>query len=73
MWKLIFSSADWPLIDDFLEFVELNCKNAVSKDTWTQLLTFMKTIKKDLSNFDDGTSLKLTHLFAAIFCTCIEY
>ena len=55
MWKLIFSpSSEWPLIDKFLEYVSANCKNAISKDTWTQLLNFMKSTSPDLSNYDEG-------------------
>lgn len=54
MWRLLFSpSAEWPLIDLFLEYVGSNYKNAVSKDTWTQLLNFMKTINADLGNYDE--------------------
>lgn len=54
MWKLLFSpSTEWPLIDLFLEYVGANYKNAVSKDTWTQLLNFMNTINEDLANYDD--------------------
>lgn len=55
MWKLIFSSStEWPLIDKFLEYVSANCKNAISKDTWTQLLNFMRTTSEDLSDYDEG-------------------
>lgn len=62
MWKLIFApSSDWPLIDPFVEYVSANYKNAVSKDTWTQLLNFMKTINADLSNYDEGTAAVLTY------------
>ena len=54
MWRLLFSpSAEWPLIDLFLEYVGSNYKNAVSKDTLTQLLNFMKTINADLGNYDE--------------------
>lgn len=51
MWQLIFSEKPWPLLDLWLEFLQKNHKKAISRDTWIQLLDFIKTFKPDLSDF----------------------
>mmetsp|Transcript_13398 Transcript_13398/g.34367 ORF Transcript_13398/g.34367 Transcript_13398/m.34367 type:complete len:252 (-) Transcript_13398:1458-2213(-) len=54
MWQLIFSSHPWPLVGDWCDFLQEHHNRAISKDTWTQLLDFIKSIKPDFSNFDDN-------------------
>lgn len=55
MWRLLLSEErSWPLINDWCEFLQKHHTNrAISKDTWQQLLDFIKTIKPDFSNFDE--------------------
>jgi DCN1-like protein 1/2 len=55
MWRLLLAEQrHWPLIDEWCEFLQKHHANrAVSKDTWSQLYDFIKTIKPDFSNFDE--------------------
>lgn len=53
MWKLLFSSSrNWELLDEWIDFLETHHNRAISKDTWTQLLDFKRTVQPDFSNFD---------------------
>lgn len=52
MWQLLFEQLGWTLADAWCEFVQKHHRRAVSRDTWVQLLDFIRTIKPDLSNFD---------------------
>ena len=55
MWQLVFGVIEWPLLDDWCEFLTKNHNKAISKDTWTQLLEFVRQVKSDFSNYDmDG-------------------
>mmetsp|Transcript_4791 Transcript_4791/g.8693 ORF Transcript_4791/g.8693 Transcript_4791/m.8693 type:complete len:252 (-) Transcript_4791:144-899(-) len=54
MWQLIFSAHPWPLVDEWCEFLQEHHNRAISKDTWTQLLDFIKSISPDFSNFDEN-------------------
>lgn len=59
MWQLLFSVPEqrWPLIDDWCEFLQKTHSNrAIPKDTWTQLLDFIKSVKPDFSNFDENSA-----------------
>ncbi|KAJ9528545.1 hypothetical protein QJQ45_020474 [Haematococcus lacustris] len=58
MWQLLFpADRPWPLLDDWCEFLtKQHGGKAISKDTWTQLLDFIRTVKPDLSNFDPDNS-----------------
>lgn len=52
MWQLLFSVPEqrWPLIDDWCEFLQKTHSNrAIPKDTWTQLLDFIKVRLGELS------------------------
>ncbi|MEW5308695.1 MAG: hypothetical protein WDW38_000634 [Sanguina aurantia] len=58
MWQLLFSGDQaWPLIADWCAFLEgSHAGKAISKDTWSQLLDFAKTVKADFSNYDDNSA-----------------
>ncbi|PNH02714.1 DCN1-like protein 1 [Tetrabaena socialis] len=60
MWRLLFSAVpgqQWPLVGEWCSFLERAHKGkAVPKDTWLQLLDFVKSVKPDLSNFDEHSS-----------------
>ena len=42
MWQLLFTQRPWPLLDAWCSFLQTHHKHAISKDTWTQLLDFIK-------------------------------
>jgi len=55
MWRLVFGVREWSLLDDWCEFLGKNHNKAISRDTWTQLLEFVRQVKSDFSNYDmDG-------------------
>ncbi|GJN29203.1 hypothetical protein PR202_gb17401 [Eleusine coracana subsp. coracana] len=53
MWQLLFAERQWPLIDHWCEFLQVRHNKTISRDTWTQLLEFVKTIDPQLSNYDE--------------------
>lgn len=57
MWQLLLGSVrPWALIDEWLEFLNKHHNRAISKDTWSQLYDFIKTVKPDFSNFDENSA-----------------
>ncbi|XP_072990707.1 uncharacterized protein [Typha latifolia] len=52
MWQLLFAEKHWPLVDHWCEFLQVRHNKAISRDTWSQLLEFVKTIDPQLSNYD---------------------
>ncbi|XP_021864451.1 uncharacterized protein [Spinacia oleracea] len=52
MWKLLFAEKHWPLIDHWCEFLQARHNKAISRDTWAQLLEFVRTVDPQLSNYD---------------------
>jgi hypothetical protein len=43
MWELLLSGQRaWPLLEEWCEFLRKHHNRAISKDTWTQLLDFIK-------------------------------
>ncbi|KAG6504149.1 hypothetical protein ZIOFF_036480 [Zingiber officinale] len=53
MWQLLFAEWHWPLVDHWCQFLQLKHNKAISRDTWSQLLEFAKTIDLQLSNYDE--------------------
>ncbi|XBI79612.1 hypothetical protein VPH35_089018 [Triticum aestivum] len=53
MWRLLFAERHWPLIDHWCQFLQVRHNKAISRDTWSQLLEFVKTIDPQLSNYDE--------------------
>ncbi|GFR46472.1 hypothetical protein Agub_g8049 [Astrephomene gubernaculifera] len=61
MWQLLLASPSvpeqrWPLIDDWCDFLTQHHNRAISRDTWVQLLDFIKSVKPDFSNFDENSA-----------------
>ncbi|KAG0464326.1 hypothetical protein HPP92_020395 [Vanilla planifolia] len=52
MWQLLFAEKQWPLIDHWCDFLQARHNKSITKDTWSQLLEFVKTIDPLLSNYD---------------------
>ena len=42
MWRLLFSAQPWPLCDAWCAFLEKHHGRAISRDTWVQLLDFVR-------------------------------
>ncbi|EER89486.1 hypothetical protein BDA96_10G116800 [Sorghum bicolor] len=53
MWQLLFAERNWPLLEHWCQFLQVRHNKAISRDTWAQLLEFVKTIDPQLSNYDD--------------------
>lgn len=43
----------WPLIDDFLEFLQSSKYKVLNRDQWCNVLEFSRSINPDLSNYDE--------------------
>ncbi|KAL2897137.1 DCN1-like protein 1 [Bienertia sinuspersici] len=52
MWQLLFAEKQWPLIDHWCQFLQDRHNKAISRDTWAQLLEFVRTVDPQLSNYD---------------------
>ncbi|WMV59484.1 hypothetical protein MTR67_052869 [Solanum verrucosum] len=51
LWHLLFAELEWPLIDQWCEFIQERHNKAISRDVWLQLLEFAKTVDATLSNY----------------------
>ncbi|KAK9125360.1 hypothetical protein Scep_014206 [Stephania cephalantha] len=52
MWQLLFAEKQWPLVDCWCQFLQARHNKAISRDTWSQLLEFARTVNPTLSNYD---------------------
>ncbi|RVW36799.1 DCN1-like protein 1 [Vitis vinifera] len=52
MWQLLFAEKQWALVDHWCQFLQARHNKAISRDTWSQLLEFAKTVDPSLSNYD---------------------
>ncbi|KAJ6350521.1 hypothetical protein OIU78_006644 [Salix suchowensis] len=52
MWQLLFAEKQWPLVDHWCQFLQAQHNKAISRDTWSQLLEFARTVDPTLSNYD---------------------
>ncbi|KAL5719727.1 hypothetical protein ACHQM5_012692 [Ranunculus cassubicifolius] len=52
MWQLLFAEKQWPLVEHWCQFLQVKHNKAISRDTWSQLLEFAKTVDSTLSNYD---------------------
>ncbi|PIM99518.1 hypothetical protein CDL12_27985 [Handroanthus impetiginosus] len=52
MWQLLFAEKQWPLVDHWCQFLQARHNKAISRDTWSQLLEFARTVDPALSNYD---------------------
>lgn len=57
MWQLLFAemTPKWPWVDQWCEFLEEKHNKAISKDTWTQLLDFVRKVDPSMLNLDKET------------------
>ncbi|KDD75809.1 cullin [Helicosporidium sp. ATCC 50920] len=56
MWHILLPKKRWRYVEEWCDFLKRNHNMAISKDTWMQLLEFIRTIKPDFSNYDEGGS-----------------
>ncbi|KAA0062796.1 DCN1-like protein 2 isoform X2 [Cucumis melo var. makuwa] len=52
MWQLLFAEKQWLLVDHWCQFLQARHNKAISRDTWSQLLEFARTVEPTLSNYD---------------------
>ncbi|XP_021901430.1 DCN1-like protein 2 isoform X1 [Carica papaya] len=52
MWQLLFAERQWLLVDHWCQFLQARHNKAISRDTWSQLLEFARTVDSALSNYD---------------------
>ncbi|GAA0167356.1 ubiquitin-protein ligase [Lithospermum erythrorhizon] len=52
MWQLLFAEKQWPLVDHWCQFLQARHNKAISRDTWSQLLEFARSIDPALTNYD---------------------
>ncbi|KAF5477272.1 hypothetical protein F2P56_003922 [Juglans regia] len=52
MWQLLFAEKQWPLVDHWCQFLQARHNKAISRDTWSQLLEFARTVGPTLSDYD---------------------
>lgn len=52
MWQLLFAEKQWPFVDHWCQFLQAKHNKAISRDTWSQLLEFARTVGPALSNYD---------------------
>ncbi|EXB62633.1 hypothetical protein L484_023928 [Morus notabilis] len=52
MWQLLFAEKQWPLVEHWCQFLQARHNKAISRDTWSQLLEFARTVDPSLSNYD---------------------
>eukprot|EP01117_Protostelium_nocturnum_P005373 TRINITY_DN1954_c0_g1_i1.p1 TRINITY_DN1954_c0_g1~~TRINITY_DN1954_c0_g1_i1.p1 ORF type:complete len:417 (+),score=151.64 TRINITY_DN1954_c0_g1_i1:985-2235(+) len=53
---IILKPKNWPLLPQFLEFLQAENKKAMSRDQWQQLWHFMNQFPVDLKSYDSGSS-----------------
>ncbi|KAK3025090.1 hypothetical protein RJ639_044330, partial [Escallonia herrerae] len=52
MWQLLFAEKEWPLVEHWCQFLQARHNKAISRDTWSQLLEFARTVDPALTNYD---------------------
>ena len=56
LWQLLLPPARWVHGEAWCAFVAASGVKVISKDTWTQLLDFVRTIQPDMGNYDAENS-----------------
>lgn len=61
MWRLLLGEGTprpggaWPLLERWLAFLKkAHAGRAIGRDTWLQLLEFVRTVKPDMSDYDEN-------------------
>lgn len=61
MWRLLLGEGTpkpggpWPLLERWLSFLKkAHAGRAIGRDTWLQLLEFVRTVKADMSDYDEN-------------------
>ncbi|KAM3731851.1 hypothetical protein ACB098_11G014500 [Castanea mollissima] len=52
MWQLLFAEKQWPLVEHWSQFLQARHNKAISRDTWSQLLEYARTVDPALTNYD---------------------
>ncbi|XP_047334778.1 DCN1-like protein 2 [Impatiens glandulifera] len=52
MWQLLFAEKQWNLVNHWCEFLQARHNKAISRDTWSQLLEFARSVEPTLANYD---------------------
>lgn len=52
MWRLVLHGR-WALLEPWTQFLQAEATHAISRDTWQLLHDFVRTVKPDLSNYDE--------------------
>lgn len=69
MWRLLFAERSWSLVEHWCQFLQAKHNKAISKDTWSQLLEFSRTIDPSLNNYDaEGAWPYLLDEFVEYLC-----
>lgn len=70
MWQLLLAGERaWPLLEEWCEYLTKHHNRAISKDTWSQLLDFIKVGPPVSACFDACTAVQQLYVPSALI-TC---
>ncbi len=56
LWRLLYSTESFLLLEEWLEYIETERKHAISRDEWCLLHNFVRTMDKNLTGYDPENS-----------------